>query len=76
MERAPLLSGCICVFLEWDDARKRLIDLLRKIGCPVLVLVLTDNQNSAASDPGPMMDNPAGLRFIETGKVREGLALL
>ena len=76
MERAPLLSGCICVFLEWDDARKRLIDLLQKRGCPVLVLVLTDKQNPAASDPGPMQDNPAGLRFIETGKVKEGLALI
>ncbi|RPI73087.1 MAG: DUF58 domain-containing protein [Desulfobacteraceae bacterium] len=25
MERAPLLSGCICIFLEWDDERKQLI---------------------------------------------------
>jgi uncharacterized protein (DUF58 family) len=76
LERAPFLSGCICVLLGWDAERIRLIDRLRKLGIPVLALVLTDDQGPASRDPGPLRDNPAGLRFIEIGKVQEGLNLL
>ncbi|MGD8226788.1 MAG: DUF58 domain-containing protein [Desulfobacteraceae bacterium] len=76
MERASLLSGCICVLLSWDEERQELIHLLKALGLPVLVLVITDDEPPQALDPGPMKDDPENLRRLQVGKVMEGLARL
>ncbi|MFC1821404.1 DUF58 domain-containing protein [Thermodesulfobacteriota bacterium] len=75
-ERASLLSGCVCVLLEWDEERKELISLLKGLRIPVLVLVIADDQVPDDLDPGPMADTPENLRILRIGKIREGLARL
>ena len=62
--RRGLLTGSICILLAWDDARREFIRMLRTLGVPVMVLVVTGD-NVAARE--------AWLRVITPGKVAEGL---
>jgi hypothetical protein len=71
-----MLSGCICIFLAWDDERKDLIGLLKALNVPVLVLVITEEEVTRDPDPGPMKDHPENLRFLQVGRIKEGLAQL
>jgi protoheme ferro-lyase len=40
MQHAQALSGAMCVFLAWDEAREKLVQDLENQGVPLLVLVL------------------------------------
>jgi len=73
MERASLLSGCICILLSWDEDRQDFIGQLKRLGIPVLVLVITDSKERRPLDPGPMKDNPENFHTLEPGKIEEGL---
>ena len=75
-ERSPLLSGCICVLLSWDDERQQFIGNLLELGIPTLVLVIMTADDSSILDPGPMKGNPEHLLRLEVGKIEEGLAKL
>jgi uncharacterized protein (DUF58 family) len=76
MERTSLLSGCVCVLLSWDEERQKLIHLLKALGLPVLVLLISGDESTQPLDPGPMKSDPANLHRLQVGKVREGLAQL
>ena len=76
IERASLLSGCICILLSWDEERKSLIGMLKALSIPVLVLVITDAEVSEPLDPGPMKSDPGNLRRLQAGRIEEGLAHL
>lgn len=67
------LSGCVCILLAWDEARKEFISHLNTLGVPTMVIVLTDNAsfNLPESD-----ERPAWLHALELGKIEEGLARL
>lgn len=66
MERLELLSGCICIFLEWDQARKKLIQYLQKIQIPLMVYVIGDR---------PLMVAPEEQIFqtLQLGQIQEDL---
>ena len=36
------VSGCICVLLDWDEARQSLVQRLKSLGIPLMVFVLRD----------------------------------
>ena len=76
MSHASTVSGCICVLLAWDETRKRLVEKLRALNLPVLVLVIRGAGETTALDAGPMSDAPELLRSLEIGKIEEQLALL
>ena len=44
LERLSLLSGCICVLIAWDDARKKLVEQLQSFKIPLLVLLLAESE--------------------------------
>ena len=69
------VSGCICVLQQWDDARKRLVEKLRALGVPVLVLVIAP-PGEAKPDAGPLRDDPEHFHVLEIGKIAEQLARL
>ncbi len=69
-ERHGLLSGLVCVLVAWDDTRRALVDHLRVLGVPSLVLVVSDD---AALD-APL--EAAGARRLAPGRIAEGLARL
>lgn len=70
------VSGCVCVLLAWDKARRDLIEKLRALGVPSLVLVVLEPGEAASVDRGPMESDPEHFRILEVGQVEQGLARL
>ncbi|NJN76073.1 MAG: DUF58 domain-containing protein [Synechococcaceae cyanobacterium RL_1_2] len=40
-ERSDLLSGCICVLMDWDESRQNLVQQLANLKVPTLVLLVS-----------------------------------
>ena len=76
LERAGLLSSCICILLSWDADRRDLVQRLKESGLPVLVLVIQPEGETESLSPGPMKDDPERFVVLEAGKIEEGLAEL
>ena len=70
LQREGVLSGAICVLVNWDDARRDLVARLRALGVPTLVLLV--------SDAAPESDDTIalGVRRLTPGRIAEGLAAL
>ncbi len=68
------LSGCICVFVAWDDDRRGFIEKLKRLGVPLLALVIVEPGQSTALDPGPLRDQPHCFHALEIGQIEQGLA--
>ena len=75
LKHVQIVSGCICVLQRWDGARKRLVEKLRALGVPVLVLVI-QRPGEAKPDAGPLRDEPERFHVLEIGKIGEQLARL
>jgi hypothetical protein len=73
-QRADSLTGCICILLDWDEARQNLVRRLHVLGIPTLVFVVTDGADDVPLSPGPMASTPERLRQLYAGKIAEGLA--
>jgi len=74
---ASLLSGCICVLLSWDRARKKFIEKLLLQGLPLIVIVVTeDDPARIQQDPGPMKQNLHHFHGVQVGNIEKGLAEL
>jgi len=73
-EHASVVSGVILVLLEWDEPRRRLVQKLKLLGLPVLVLVIRATGETKSLDPGPLGDAPQNLHSLEIGRIEEQLA--
>lgn len=71
MNKAQILSGCICVFVAWDDSRNKLVNYLIKMNIPTLVLILVDDKDKL--DLKPPADGLIRFQVLELGKIEEGL---
>jgi hypothetical protein len=77
LNHTELLSGCICVFLAWDAPRRELVQKLKLLRIPVLVLVIAPGDKAVPRlDLGPMRDEPEHLHVLQPGRIQEGLAAL
>ncbi|MSU59327.1 MAG: DUF58 domain-containing protein [Pedosphaera sp.] len=76
VNHASTVSGCICVLLSWDNARQRLVEKLKALRLPVLVLVIRPAGKTEPLEPGPMRDAPERLVALEVGKIEQQLARL
>ena len=75
VERAPLLSGCICVLLAWDNPRREFIKNLRALNIPTLIFIITDAFTRPVSldpDSGPGAEN--NVCVLKAGQIEEGIA--
>lgn len=70
------VSGCICVLLAWDEARRDFVDKLKGLGIPMMVLVVVGPGQSKGLEPGPMRSQPEMFCVLEAGRIEEGLAKL
>ena len=43
----PHISSIVCIFLDWDDSRRRLVEAARDHGCIVKVVIIQQSQNSS-----------------------------
>jgi uncharacterized protein (DUF58 family) len=69
------VSGCVCVLVRWDAARQQLIQRLKTMNVPLLVLVIKE-RGGRPLEPGPLRDEPHEFHVLEVGSVAEGLARL
>jgi uncharacterized protein (DUF58 family) len=73
VEHAETVSGCICIFLAWDEPRRQLVRKLTQMGVPAMVLIVRE-PGAPAFQRQP--DDPESLHTLEAGKIEEGLARL
>ncbi|HZV33763.1 MAG TPA: DUF58 domain-containing protein [Verrucomicrobiae bacterium] len=76
LDHASIVSGCVCVFLEWDASRRNFVQKLKSFGVPLLVVVMAESTPDPPLDPGPMADEPENFHTLVLGKIEEGLARL
>jgi hypothetical protein len=76
LSHVEVVSGCICVLVAWDEARRSFVGKLRALGVPVRVFVIVQPGLSQLLDPGPLRDEPDRFSMLEAGQVEAGLAQL
>jgi uncharacterized protein (DUF58 family) len=76
MNHISVVSGCICVLQSWDEPRKRLVDKLKILGVPLLALVILPVGGKAPADAEQLSGSTVDVRFLEVGKIEEGLRRL
>ncbi|MEB3162997.1 MAG: DUF58 domain-containing protein [Prochlorothrix sp.] len=77
LERADLLSGCICIFLSWDDDRQALVQQLEALRVPTLVLLLAEpGQTEADFDRRPLTAPTTQFRTIPLDRIAPTLMTL
>lgn len=74
LTHAADLSGCLCVFLRWDEPRQRLVKAMLSHGVPLRVFVVTADDQALPS--GPMAAQPGKLHALPAGRIAEKLAAL
>ena len=75
LNHISVVSGCICVLQNWGDARKKLVEKLRVLGVPLLVLVVVP-PGQPKLDAGPLRDEPECFHILEIGDIAGRLAKL
>jgi uncharacterized protein (DUF58 family) len=71
---AAELSGCVCIFLSWNQERQRLVKTLMSRNVPLRVFVLTRPQEPLP--PGVMESQPGNFQTLPMGQVAQKLAAL
>ena len=74
LTHAADMSGCLCIFLSWDEPRQRLVRALMSRGVPLRVFVVTANDEELPL--GPMATQPANFQTLPAGGIAERLAAL
>ena len=69
MSRVSMLSGCICILINWDEERKKLVNYLQKLGIPTLVLVVVDEKRGNKHQDFELKH----LHYLKLGKIQEDL---
>jgi uncharacterized protein (DUF58 family) len=77
MQRIALLSGCICIFLTWDDTRQALVRQLQGMRLPLLVLVLAEEPDTPELRAATLINNTlTTLRVLKLSQLQEELLRL
>ncbi len=76
VRHAGAVSGCVCVFIKWDEARQRLVDKLRGMGIPAMVLLIRESGAAPVERETIHLGPEDAFHELEAGAVEEGLARL
>jgi hypothetical protein len=76
MSRANLLSGCICVFLDWDEPRQALVRYLEQLRLPLLLLVVGEENQSNNSNWLEKSQTRVNFYYLRVGQIAEDLLKL
>ncbi|MFO1498025.1 MAG: DUF58 domain-containing protein [Verrucomicrobiota bacterium] len=76
LRHASMLSTCICVFIQWDDARRDLVRRLRACGLPLTVLVIVDEQGERQMRPAAEEPALGRIHVLKPAALAEGLRSL
>ena len=69
-EKLSTLSGCICIFINWDKEREKLIRQLQQFNIPLLILLLAESEQQYGQI------NVENLHILPLNKIQETLLLL
>jgi hypothetical protein len=72
MQHVSELSGCVCIFLQWDHSRQELIHLLKSLSIPLHVFVITDREKELIN-AGPMKDQTEHFHVLRNGHIQADL---
>ncbi len=73
-ERLSMLSGCICIFLDWDSDRKALVEQLQSAGIPTLALVISGKQGLSESvDTSCLSDRQSRIHVLHVDSIQADL---
>jgi uncharacterized protein (DUF58 family) len=75
LDHVATVSGCVCVLLAWDEARRDFVKRLQALGVPMLILVII-RTGGTPLDPGPLRGEPRRFQVLELGQIEQGLARL
>ncbi len=67
IERISVLSGCICIFIDWDEERKKLVEYLQGFKIPLLLLLITQEEKQYSHL------NVENLHILPLGKIQSAL---
>lgn len=67
VSRRGELSGCICILLAWDAARRQMLEEMRQLGLPLLVLLVAEL---------PPADCPLWVHRLRPGQIEQDLGAL
>ena len=72
-----MVSGCICVLLDWDSERKALIEQLQAANIPTLVLIVSAESGLTETPERSCLKNAqSSLHVLTLGEIQEGLLRL
>jgi uncharacterized protein (DUF58 family) len=70
VEHAAAVSGCICILLDWDEPRRKMVRRLRDMNVPVLVFVL---QANGAVPLARSANDPEAMHTLRVGQIEQDL---
>jgi uncharacterized protein (DUF58 family) len=76
LHHAAAVSGCICILIDWDEARRELVRRVTMTGVPVLTLLVATGENAVKFKTDPTLARFENLRILEVGKIAQGLQTL
>ena len=75
--RCALLSGCICILLDWDEERQTLVRYLQSLGIPTLVLLVQGERNLSMELTQELVNSAhCQIQMLKLGQIQEGLMQL
>ena len=75
--RLSLLSGCICVLLNWDSDRQALVEQLQAAGVPVMVLIVAAQEDLLEQpDTGCLRDRRSCIKVLDINNIQAELLSL
>ncbi|MEE3719650.1 DUF58 domain-containing protein [Tumidithrix elongata RA019] len=75
-ERISLLSGCICIFLAWDEERKKLVRYLQSVGIFTLVLIIASDSSQFSHTSELVSDRLTQIQVLTLGNIQAELMQL
>jgi uncharacterized protein (DUF58 family) len=72
VEELVRVTSLVCVFLDWDEARRDLVQQAVEAGCSVKIILLRDSEPSALFDGLENVD----VTFCTSDQVRKGVSTL
>jgi Protein of unknown function DUF58 len=74
IERLPLLSGCICILLDWDEPRKALVQQMQRMSIPTLVFIVTGDRTRIEQLITEYSSAPlTTIQILQLSQIQEGL---
>jgi uncharacterized protein (DUF58 family) len=70
-EELASVSTAVCVLLDWNVSRRRLVQAIRDVGCELKVVIVRDNETTLPVDPGDAEFVCVSSTEVQSGKVVE-----